>query len=1076
MARTAGGVREPETSYYDVELSLEPSWKEAPEFFDVTLHDRMRAGEFDAGVARLDLNDKLEGTGRSAASFVADFLEHQSRPLEEGLAFGRWLLGKLTADHGIRKLWEEIDLRREAGRQPLRLVLVLPPAMRPDGQGVADLPFELLADEAGSLFRRPDWVLVRTFKGLPGLRFAVQREHKALLAWANVMLRDGTCVAPELFAAHESLLAEGGGRLGLDVLAPCGNASAPRLAAILEARRPVHLLVVLAHGELAGGVLHLHQEGAPDFRRDPGCTISARDLAGQLRHAGTRVAFLWACHAARRHPALGAVVVALLDPNCGDLAAVVGAHASLGADDTLLLARRLFEALGGVAGGDLECAAARARLAIPESDLRWAALVYYARPIEGRSVWLDQIAAEPGLEAPFGAGKPGDINEAPPLAAHFRGRSQEVADGLKLLRLHRLVSIRGLAGIGKSEVARAVADEAMRDAGLGFQRGLWVGLDGLGKEKARAEDLRMHLALRMGLERCDSNDMLARTVGRQRLLLVLDNAEDLIDADIAGLQQLAETLLRCCPGVRLLFASRRLLGDLSSAREEELVIDRLPEPYDRQAFVAVAGQRLSPAESESPDLIALVGALEGHPRSLCLVAGQVARGLPLRVLRKRIEAHDVDAIAAHELLGEQVKEGDDRLLRAKRLVSSMNLAWDLLESRDPAAAQAFAVLGLLPAGLPTALLRGVFGGDGETRVAALLRHSMAEERREIDRRVTLPAPLRWYAAQRFGDLPPARQLDLIQATATSIAAWLARVYQDVGTPRARSAFGRVERESANLLELLAVAQHQDEVMPLPAAVADALVAATARALPVLQHAGRMATGSALAAAAEALASGRASSSARAMLQQALGDLYVRTDRLKEAEAAYLAALPIYEQIEARLGEANTLTGLGNLHLARQNPAAAFGYYLRGLEIRRDIHDVLGEGGSHGYLARAALAAGRPTRAVVLDAHALAVLRRVDDRFGQTLALADMVQALAASGEGSGAAAALLLLFYLARSIGDPSAGLYGRTLAEIIEGFDAEADPSAAEIAAAQAALDAAVEACAARLEADGEDPLAPMD
>jgi hypothetical protein len=34
--------------------------------------------------------------------------------------------------------------------------------------------------------------------------------------------------------------------------------------------------------------------------------------------------------------------------------------------------------------------------------------------------------------------------------------------------------------------------------------------------------------------------------------------------------------------------------------------------------------------------------------------------------------------------------------------------------------------------------------------------------------------------------------------------------------------------------------------------------------------------------------------------------------LREAEESYQSALPIYQQIEARLGEANTLGGLGRL--------------------------------------------------------------------------------------------------------------------------------------------------------------------
>src|SRR6185295_14272538 len=48
--------------------------------------------------------------------------------------------------------------------------------------------------------------------------------------------------------------------------------------------------------------------------------------------------------------------------------------------------------------------------------------------------------------------------------------------------------------------------------------------------------------------------------------------------------------------------------------------------------------------------------------------------------------------------------------------------------------------------------------------------------------------------------------------------------------------------------------------------------------------------------------------------RALGDLYVRTARLAEAEARYGEALPIFRSIESRLGEANTLQALGDLYV------------------------------------------------------------------------------------------------------------------------------------------------------------------
>lgn len=68
---------------------------------------------------------------------------------------------------------------------------------------------------------------------------------------------------------------------------------------------------------------------------------------------------------------------------------------------------------------------------------------------------------------------------------------------------------------------------------------------------------------------------------------------------------------------------------------------------------------------------------------------------------------------------------------------------------------------------------------------------------------------------------------------------------------------------------------------------------------------------------------------------------VRTDRLREAEANYAAALPIYRQIEARLGEANTLKALGNLSVADGLPRRGFNELLSAIPLYEAIESPLG---------------------------------------------------------------------------------------------------------------------------------------
>ena len=140
----------------------------------------------------------------------------------------------------------------------------------------------------------------------------------------------------------------------------------------------------------------------------------------------------------------------------------------------------------------------------------------------------------------------------PAQLTSFVGREAEMEQAQERLRSSRLLTLTGTGGSGKSRLAVQVAADALDD----FPDGAWLvelapltdpdlvsqavaGVLGLGEEPDRRLMQTLTDALR------------ART-----LLLVLDNCEHLIDA----CARLAETLLRACPGLRILATSREALG------------------------------------------------------------------------------------------------------------------------------------------------------------------------------------------------------------------------------------------------------------------------------------------------------------------------------------------------------------------------------------------------------------------------------------------------------------------------------------------------------------------------------------
>ncbi|MFF0738916.1 ATP-binding protein [Streptomyces sp. NPDC004111] len=194
------------------------------------------------------------------------------------------------------------------------------------------------------------------------------------------------------------------------------------------------------------------------------------------------------------------------------------------------------------------------------------------------------------------------------------GRSEELASLADLLSRHRLVTLTGWGGVGKSRLA-------LRHATGAAAKGLstaWVPLWTI-RNGRRLTDL---VADAVGFANHAARPPLAALCDRlahASLLLVLDSCEHLL----LECRQLAAQLLTRCPGVSVLVTSREPLGLLG----EELV--RLSSlPYDGAALdlfsqrAAAAGRPLTgPREKDAA--VALCRRLEGIPLALELAASQL---------------------------------------------------------------------------------------------------------------------------------------------------------------------------------------------------------------------------------------------------------------------------------------------------------------------------------------------------------------------------------------------------------------------------------------------------------------------
>jgi non-specific serine/threonine protein kinase len=134
----------------------------------------------------------------------------------------------------------------------------------------------------------------------------------------------------------------------------------------------------------------------------------------------------------------------------------------------------------------------------------------------------------------------------------FVGREKELAEVERLLEDSRLLTLTGSGGCGKTRLALAAAGELSE----GFEEGVWlVELAPLADPSLVAQAVAATLGVREQPGR-SLTEMLSGYLGSKKLLLVLDNCEHLIEA----CAELAESLLRFCPGLCVLATSREALG------------------------------------------------------------------------------------------------------------------------------------------------------------------------------------------------------------------------------------------------------------------------------------------------------------------------------------------------------------------------------------------------------------------------------------------------------------------------------------------------------------------------------------
>jgi predicted ATPase len=216
----------------------------------------------------------------------------------------------------------------------------------------------------------------------------------------------------------------------------------------------------------------------------------------------------------------------------------------------------------------------------------------------------------------------------------FIGREEELQAVKALLSVHRLVTLTGAPGIGKTRLALRVAEELAAS----FSDGVcFVALVDVTDPALVPQAVASALGVREQPD-CSLLQTLTDSLASRALLLVWDNCDYLVE----GCRALAQALLAACPQVKTLATSRRSLhfpgeilhivppfgvpeAGLAAPREgaqaEVVIASKAVQLFQQRAWEKLPGFEITP---ENVTAVAQVcRRLDGIPLALELAAGRI---------------------------------------------------------------------------------------------------------------------------------------------------------------------------------------------------------------------------------------------------------------------------------------------------------------------------------------------------------------------------------------------------------------------------------------------------------------------
>lgn len=387
----------------------------------------------------------------------------------------------------------------------------------------------------------------------------------------------------------------------------------------------------------------------------------------------------------------------------------------------------------------------------------------------------------------------------PASITSFVGREKEQNEIIKLIKKHRLVTLTGAGGVGKTRLAIKVGKELIQD----FPDGVWlIELAALENPDLLPETISMALGIRTQTN-VPAIETLANFIRTKSTLLILDNCEHLSVSSA----RLADMLLKASPDSKLLTTSRELLGIMGEAVYH---VRSLTLPIDGQSLQKFRKYEAIQLFEERAQLINSDFSITADNASSVAQICSRLDGIPLAIELASVHVGDLSPaqIASQlEQCFDLLSNGNNAALpRQQTIRASLDWSWHLLNDSEKTLLRR---LSIFAGSWTLELAIAIFGKDAAHLNATLTKKSLVtlEQANEYKVYYHLHEMVRQYAYEKLtesGEEESVRCLHL-----QGYVKFTAQAGRELIGPQQREWANYVREEIGNLRSALGWASQTD---------------------------------------------------------------------------------------------------------------------------------------------------------------------------------------------------------------------------------------------------------------------------